>query len=163
RDGDDEVRISVDRNRAAALGVTPQDAAVSIAAALRGDRLREFRSADRELTLRLAFRGSDRQNIADRARLPPYLPSGQRIERGSRRPPASPPRRLAFLAAERCAAPDLARRPPYLPSGRRIALGAIADSAIERGPRAIQRVNRRASATLGGVIADDATLPVVRE
>jgi len=122
RDGDDEVRISVDRNRAAALGVTPQDAAVSIAAALRGDRLREFRSADRELTLRLAFRESDRQNIADLARLPLYLPSGQRIE-----------------------------------------LGAIADFAIERGPRAIQRVNRLTSVTLGGVIADDATLPVVRE
>ena len=83
RDGDDEVRISVDRNRAAALGLTPQVAALTVAAALRGDRLREFRSADRELTLRLAFRASDRQSIADLARLPLYLPSGERVDLGS--------------------------------------------------------------------------------
>ncbi|MCW5572659.1 MAG: efflux RND transporter permease subunit [Steroidobacteraceae bacterium] len=122
RDGDDEVRISVDRDRAAALGITPQVAALSIAAALRGDRLREFRSGDRELTLRLAFRESDRQNIADLARVPLYLPSGERIE-----------------------------------------LGSIANFAVERGPRTISRVNRLTSVTLGGVIADDATLPVVRQ
>jgi len=122
RDGDDEVRISVDRNRAAALGLTPQVAALTIAAALRGDRLREFRSADRELTLRLAFRASDRQNVADLARLPLYLPSGERVD-----------------------------------------LGSIANFSIERGPRVIQRVNRLTSVTLGGVIAEGATLPVVKE
>jgi HAE1 family hydrophobic/amphiphilic exporter-1 len=122
RDGDDEVRISVDRDRAAALGLTPQVAALTIAAALRGDRLREFRSADRELTLRLAFRASDRQSIADLARLPLYLPSGERID-----------------------------------------LGSIASFSIERGPRVIQRVNRLTSVTLGGVIAEGATLPVVKE
>ncbi|MBV6418619.1 MAG: Multidrug resistance protein MdtC [Steroidobacteraceae bacterium] len=122
RDGDEEVRISVDRDRAAALGLTPQTAAVTIAAALRGDRLREFRTADRELTLRLAFRASDRQNVTDLARLPLYLPGGERIE-----------------------------------------LGSIASFSIERGPRVIQRVNRLTSVTLGGTIAPDATLPVVKE
>lgn len=122
RDGDDEVRIAVDRDRAAALGITPQVAAQSIAAALRGDRLRELRAGDRELTLRLAFRASDRQDIADLARLPLYLPSGERIE-----------------------------------------LGSIAAFSVARGPRAIARVNRLTSVTLGGVLADGATLPVVRE
>ena len=83
RDGDEEVRIVVDRARAAALRLSPQQVAISVAAALRGDRLREFRSADRELTMRLAFRSSDKQNVDDLARLPVYLPSGQRITLGS--------------------------------------------------------------------------------
>jgi HAE1 family hydrophobic/amphiphilic exporter-1 len=122
RDGDDEVRIGVDRDRAAALGLTPRAAALTIAAALRGDRLREFRSADRELTLRLAFRDSDRQDVADLARLPLYLSSGERID-----------------------------------------LGSIASFTIEKGPRVIQRVNRLTSVTLGGVIGEGATLPVVKE
>ncbi len=122
RDGDDEVRIGVDQDRAAALGLTPRAAALTIAAALRGDRLREFRSADRELTLRLAFRDSDRQDVADLARLPLYLSSGERID-----------------------------------------LGSIASFTIEKGPRVIQRVNRLTSVTLGGVIGEGATLPVVKE
>ena len=83
RDGDEEVRIVVDRERAAALGLNPQTVALSVAAALRGDQLREFRGADRELTMRLAFRSSDKQNIEDLARLPIYLPGGQRITLGS--------------------------------------------------------------------------------
>ena len=83
RDGDEEVQIVVDRARAAALGLNPQQVAFSVAAALRGDRLREFRGVDRELTMRLAFRSSDKQNVEDLARLPVYLPGGQRITLGS--------------------------------------------------------------------------------
>lgn len=83
RDGEEEVRVVVDRERAAALGLDASVVATSIAAALRGDRLREFRSAEREHVLRLAFRESDRQSIADLARLPLYLPDGERIELGS--------------------------------------------------------------------------------
>jgi hydrophobic/amphiphilic exporter-1 (mainly G- bacteria), HAE1 family len=83
RDGDDEVQIIVDRTRAATLGVSPSSVATSVAAALRGDRLRELRGPDRELTLRLAFRSSDRQNIDDLAALPVYLPGGERITLGS--------------------------------------------------------------------------------
>ncbi|MEZ5532913.1 MAG: efflux RND transporter permease subunit [Steroidobacteraceae bacterium] len=122
RDGDEEVRIRVDRDRAAALGLTPQAAAMTVAAALRGDRLRDFRTADRELTLRLAFRASDRQNVADLVRLPLYLPDGERIE-----------------------------------------LGSIATFSVEQGPRVIRRVNRLTSVTLGGVIADGATLTAVKD
>ena len=58
---------------------------------------------------------------------------------------------------------DLARLPLYLPSGERIELGSVANFSIERGPRVIQRVNRLTSVTLGGVIAEGATLPVVKE
>ncbi|HUQ12102.1 MAG TPA: efflux RND transporter permease subunit [Steroidobacteraceae bacterium] len=79
REGDEEVQIVVNRGRAAALGLTASDVAQAVAAALRGDRLREFRGTDRELTLRLAFRESDRQSIDNLAEFPIYLPSGTRI------------------------------------------------------------------------------------
>ena len=83
RDGDSEVQIVVDRARAASLGIDPQQVAMSVAAALRGDRLREFRGSDRELTMRLAFRANDRQTLEDLLALPVYLPDGQRLTLGS--------------------------------------------------------------------------------
>ncbi len=79
REGDEEVQIVVDRQRAAGLGVTASDVAQAVAAALRGDRLREFRGTERELTLRLAFRESDRQSIDNLAEFPIYLPGGARV------------------------------------------------------------------------------------
>lgn len=78
RSGDQEVQILVDRARAAQLGLTAQDVATTVAAAMRGEKLREFRAADREIEMRLAFRASDRQTVEDLARLPLYLPGGGR-------------------------------------------------------------------------------------
>jgi HAE1 family hydrophobic/amphiphilic exporter-1 len=83
RNGDAEVEIEVDRARAAALGLSPQQIASSVAAAMRGDRLRELRAPEREYILRLAFRANDKQNVADLANLPLYLPTGERITLGS--------------------------------------------------------------------------------
>jgi len=79
REGDEEVQIVVNRQRAAALGLTSADVAQAVAAGMRGDRLREFRGTDRELTLRLAFRESDRQTIDNLAEFPMHLPSGTRV------------------------------------------------------------------------------------
>jgi HAE1 family hydrophobic/amphiphilic exporter-1 len=79
REGDEEVQIIVKRQRAAALGLTSADVAQAVAAGMRGDRLREFRGTERELTLRLAFRESDRQTIDNLADFPIYLPNGTRI------------------------------------------------------------------------------------
>ena len=79
REGDEEVQIVVDRHRAAVLGVTPNEVATAVTAALRGDRLREFRGTDRELTLRLAFRDSDRQSIDDLSRFSIFLPAGGHV------------------------------------------------------------------------------------
>jgi HAE1 family hydrophobic/amphiphilic exporter-1 len=79
REGDEEVQIVVNRQRAAALGLTASDVAQAVAAGMRGDRLREFRGTERELTLRLAFRESDRQSIENLAEFPIYLPSGTRV------------------------------------------------------------------------------------
>jgi hydrophobic/amphiphilic exporter-1 (mainly G- bacteria), HAE1 family len=79
REGDEEVQIVVNRQRAAALGLTSADVAQAIAAGMRGDRLREFRGTERELTLRLAFRESDRQTVDNLAEFPIYLPNGARV------------------------------------------------------------------------------------
>ncbi len=79
REGDEEVQVVVNRQRAAALGLTSGDVAQAVAAGMRGDRLREFRGTERELTLRLAFRESDRQSIDNLAEFPIYLPSGPRV------------------------------------------------------------------------------------
>jgi len=79
REGDEEVQIVVDRQRAAALGLTSSDVAQAVAAGMRGDRLREFRGTERELTLRLAFRESDRQSIDNLAEFPIYLPNATRV------------------------------------------------------------------------------------
>ena len=79
REGDEEVQIIVNRQRAAALGLTSGDVAQAVAAGMRGDRLREFRGTERELTLRLAFRESDRQTVDNLAEFPIYLPTGIRV------------------------------------------------------------------------------------
>jgi HAE1 family hydrophobic/amphiphilic exporter-1 len=54
-----------------------------VAAAMRGDRLKDFRAADREIQMRLAFREDDRQSIDDLAATPLYLPDGSRSTLGA--------------------------------------------------------------------------------
>jgi HAE1 family hydrophobic/amphiphilic exporter-1 len=81
--GEEEVQIIVDRDRASALGLTTQDVAMTVAAAMRGDKLAELRTTDRELTMRLAFRESDRQAVEDLARVPLMLPDGGRMDLGA--------------------------------------------------------------------------------
>jgi hydrophobic/amphiphilic exporter-1 (mainly G- bacteria), HAE1 family len=83
RNGEEEVRIIVDRERAAELGISTEEVAGSVAVAMRGDKLKEFRGPEREVDMRLTFRASDRQNIEDLMRLPLYLPNGERITLGS--------------------------------------------------------------------------------
>ncbi len=83
RDGEEEVQIIIDRARAADLGLTTEEIAATVAVAMRGDKLREFRGPEREVDMRLTFRESDRQNVEDLGRLPLYLPSGERITLGA--------------------------------------------------------------------------------
>ncbi len=83
RSGDEQVHIVVDRDRAAQLEVTAEMIAATVAAAMRGDRLRELRTAEREVTMRLLFRASDRQAIEDLASLPISLPDGTTIGLGA--------------------------------------------------------------------------------
>jgi len=81
--GDREIRIRVDRERAASLGLSPQAVASSVSVAMRGEQLRDFRGKDGEVTVRLAFREDDRQSIEQLADLPIYTPDGQRVTLGS--------------------------------------------------------------------------------
>ncbi len=81
--GEQEVQIIVDRERAAHLGLAPQGIAQTVAIAMRGDKLKDFRADEREIQMRLAFRADDRQTIEDLAATPLYLPDGSRSTLGA--------------------------------------------------------------------------------
>jgi HAE1 family hydrophobic/amphiphilic exporter-1 len=81
--GDREVRVRVDRERAVQQGLTPQSVASSVAVALRGQQLRDFRGRDGEIKVRIAFRENDRQSIEQLANLPLYTPDGSLVPLGS--------------------------------------------------------------------------------
>ena len=81
--GDKEVRVIIDRDRAAAAGLTAADIATNISIAMRGENLREFRGESGEVAVRLAFRDDDKQTVEQLADLPLYKPDGQRITLGS--------------------------------------------------------------------------------
>ncbi|MGH8197898.1 MAG: efflux RND transporter permease subunit [Steroidobacteraceae bacterium] len=81
--GEHEIQVVVDRERAARLGLSPQAVAQTLAVAMRGDPLKEFRADDREIQMRLAFRADDRQTLEDLAATPLYLPDGTRSTLGA--------------------------------------------------------------------------------
>jgi len=81
--GDKEVRVIIDRPRAAAAGLTTEEIASNIAIAMRGENLREFRGESGEVAVRLAFRDDEKQSVEQLADLPLYKPNGERITLGS--------------------------------------------------------------------------------
>ena len=81
--GEREVRISIDRTRAAVAGLTTAEIAAAVSIAMRGENLREFRAESGEVEVRLAFRDDDKQSIEQLADLPLYRPDGQRITLGT--------------------------------------------------------------------------------
>ena len=81
--GDREVQVSVDRTRAAAVGLTSGQIADAISVAMRGRSLREFRGESGEIEVRLAFREGDKQTLEQLADLPLYTAEGRRITLGS--------------------------------------------------------------------------------
>jgi len=81
--GEREVRVYIDRDRAAAVGMTAASISQSISIAMRGENLREFRGDIGEVAVRLAFREDDKQSIEQLADLPLYTPDGRRISLGS--------------------------------------------------------------------------------
>ena len=81
--GDKEVRVTVDRTRAAAVGLTADTIAQSVSIAMRGENLREFRGESGEIEVRIAFRDDDKQSVEQLADLPLYTPDGQRVSLGS--------------------------------------------------------------------------------
>jgi HAE1 family hydrophobic/amphiphilic exporter-1 len=81
--GDSEIRVTIDRDRAAAVGLTAAAIAQNISIAMRGENLREFRGETGEIEVRLAFRENDKQSIEQLANLPLFTPDGGRINLGS--------------------------------------------------------------------------------
>ena len=81
--GDREVRVNIDRTRAAAVGLSTADIAQAIAIAMRGENLREFRGETGEVEVRIAFRSDDKQSVEQLADLPLYTPDGERITLGA--------------------------------------------------------------------------------
>jgi HAE1 family hydrophobic/amphiphilic exporter-1 len=81
--GEKEIQVSIDRDRAAAQGLTAASISESVSIAMRGENLREFRGDFGEVAVRLAFRDNDRQSIEQLADLPLYTPEGARVTLGS--------------------------------------------------------------------------------
>jgi len=63
--GDQEVQIRVNRERANQLGFSTNEVAQTVAIAIRGIDLREFKGEEGEIPVRLQFREQDRQQLAD--------------------------------------------------------------------------------------------------
>jgi HAE1 family hydrophobic/amphiphilic exporter-1 len=81
--GENEVRVTIDRDRAGALGLTANDIAQTISIAMRGENLREFRGETGEVDVRIAFRDNDRQSVEQLASVPIFTPDGNRVNLGS--------------------------------------------------------------------------------
>ncbi|WP_288730019.1 efflux RND transporter permease subunit [uncultured Pseudoxanthomonas sp.] len=64
-DQSSELKVHVDRERAAAFGFSAQDVASFVNIALRGGKLRELRRGDTEVPVTLRFAGAEQSTIAD--------------------------------------------------------------------------------------------------
>jgi len=81
--GNKEVRVSIDRTRAANVGLSTESIAQAISLAMRGENLREYRDKNGEIAVRMAFREDDKQSIEQLANLPLFTPDGRRINLGA--------------------------------------------------------------------------------
>ncbi len=81
--GEREVRVIIDRDRAASAGLTAEQVAQMIGVAMRGETLSEFRGPDGEVGVRMAFRENERQSVEQLANLPVFDGMGNRITLGS--------------------------------------------------------------------------------
>ncbi|MGD8828577.1 MAG: efflux RND transporter permease subunit, partial [Gammaproteobacteria bacterium] len=77
--GQEEVQVTVDRDRAILYGLDTRQIAQAIAVAMRGQNLRHFRGRDGEIPIHLEFRKGDRDSLSKLEQLPLYTSSGDRI------------------------------------------------------------------------------------
>ena len=77
--GEEEVRVIVRREAAQRNGLSVEEIASSIALAMRGQTLNEFRTPTGELDMRLEFQGADRQSLAQLEALPLINRDGERV------------------------------------------------------------------------------------
>jgi HAE1 family hydrophobic/amphiphilic exporter-1 len=81
--GEREVRVVIERDRAASAGLSASEIAQMIGIAMRGESLSEFRGPDGEVEVRMAFRETERQNVEQLGNLPIFNGDGERITLGS--------------------------------------------------------------------------------
>ncbi len=77
--GEEEVRVIVQRDAAQRNGLSAEEVAQSISLAMRGQTLNEFRTPSGELDMRLEFQGADRQTLAQLEALPLINALGERV------------------------------------------------------------------------------------
>lgn len=68
--GEREIQVVVDRERASALGLSSREIAETVNIAMRGRDLREFRTPDGDVEMRIGFRENDRQTVQQLADVP---------------------------------------------------------------------------------------------
>ncbi|WP_297799682.1 efflux RND transporter permease subunit [Arenimonas sp. GDDSR-1] len=78
-DENSEIRVSVDRDRAGALGFSAQDVAQYISIALRGTTLREFRKDDQEIPMWVRFAGAEQFRVEELSGLNLRRPDGTTV------------------------------------------------------------------------------------
>ncbi|MDZ4730583.1 MAG: efflux RND transporter permease subunit [Xanthomonadales bacterium] len=77
--GDQELQVRVNRERANLMGFSTQDVARTVAVALRGVDLREFKGEEGEIPVRLQFREEDRNGLKDLSDLKLRNAAGEQI------------------------------------------------------------------------------------
>jgi HAE1 family hydrophobic/amphiphilic exporter-1 len=81
--GDEEVHVVVDRTRAKQYGLSTQEIANVVSAAMRGLNLRPFQGEDGEVPVRLEFQESDKQTLEHLQNLPLFNGESQPIKLAS--------------------------------------------------------------------------------
>ncbi len=77
--GTREIRVHVDRERALRAGLGAEQVAIAIMVALRGEQLSQYRGANGEVDIRLAYQKQDRETLEQLRNLQLYNAQGQAI------------------------------------------------------------------------------------
>jgi hydrophobic/amphiphilic exporter-1 (mainly G- bacteria), HAE1 family len=81
--GTEEIRLLVDRDRAAVLNLSTLQVAGMVSNAMRGQQLRPVRSNTGEIEVFLTMQDADRQNIGSLMSMPVATPAGQQVQLSS--------------------------------------------------------------------------------
>lgn len=79
QEGQQEMHVELDRDRAARYGITPQQAADVVGLTFRGRRLQRFRTGDGEREMRLTLDEQRHDSITQLQELPLWTETGQRV------------------------------------------------------------------------------------
>ncbi|HSN16873.1 MAG TPA: efflux RND transporter permease subunit [Gammaproteobacteria bacterium] len=77
--GTREVHVHVDRERALRAGLDAEQVATAVMVALRGENLPQYRAANGEVNIRVAYQKSDRETLDQLRSLPLYNAAGQSV------------------------------------------------------------------------------------